>query len=141
MSVSAKPDLSAPLPEEVMVLAEQGRTQRTTVLPGTEGPNRNSTPYAKTHVEIDFADEEQLINCVKLLHWSDERLRGLPELIKMWAWLRTERERMTIYFSTAWYDKSFFEARNAAFQGRDHARYYAMFGATLNDLRTRHQVL
>lgn len=115
---SPEPDLSEPLPESVMALIEAGRNSRTRVLPGTEGPNRQTVPYAKTHVEISFDNEEDLIRCVKLLHWSDERLRQLPALLAMWEWHQTVREGMKIFFSTAWYDKKFFEARKAAFSGR-----------------------
>lgn len=82
-----------------------------------------------------------LRKCVALLRWSDERLKKIPELLAMWRWDRTIREGMTIYFSTTWLDKDFFEARQHAFMERGHISYYAKFGATPNDLKTRHEIL
>jgi hypothetical protein len=135
------PDLSLPLPDSIMALVEKGRHERVQVLPGTERPNKGVGLYAKTHVEISFQDEENLIKCVKLLYWSDQRLSKLPDLIAMWDWQNTVREKMTLYFSTGWYDKEYFEARNMAFQGRNHFSYYQMFGATVDDLKTHHEIL
>jgi hypothetical protein len=139
--LSSMPDLDEPLPPEVAALVEQGRTVRTQVLPGTEGPKGGLGLYAKTHVEIAFRDEENLVRCVKLLRWSDDRLRQLPDLIAMWEWLRTERDDMSLFFSTGWYDEAFYRARNAAFLGRDHARYFAMFGASVDDLKTENEIM
>ena len=138
---SSMPDLSEPLPADVLELVERGKGERTRVLPGTEGPKGGLGLYAKTHVEISFRDEENLVRCVKLLRWSDERLRQLPELIAMWEWLQTEREGMSLFFSTGWYDEAFFRARKTAFMGRDHARYFEMFGASVDDLKTRNEIL
>ena len=138
---SQGPDLDAALPANIMALVEKGRSQRIQVLPGTERPNKGIGLYAKTHVEISFDDEDNLIKCVKLLYWSDQRLSKLPDLIAMWDWQNTIREKMMLYFSTGWYDKAYFEARNGAFLGRDHHSYYQMFGAKVDDLKVRHEIL
>src|SRR4051812_25728667 len=114
---ASEPNLEEPLPADVLELVERGKSQRTRVLPGTEGPKGGVGLYAKTHVEITFNDEDNLVRCVKLLRWSDERLRQLPDLIAMWEWLQTERDGMSLYFSTGWYDEAFFRARRAAFLG------------------------
>jgi len=135
------PDLSAPLPPDILELLERGRHTRTTILPGTDRPNKGIGLYALTFVEIDFTDEDNLHKCVKLLHWSDERLSKLPELVALWDWQNTMREGMKIYFSTGWYDKSFFEERNNAFLGRTHAEYFSKFGARPEDLKIQHQII
>lgn len=136
-----RPNLDEPLTEEIMQLLEQGKTRRTTILPGTERPNKGVDLYAQTHVEIEFSDEENLRRCVKLLHWSDQRLSRLPALLAMWDWQQTAREGMKLYFSTGWYDKDFFDERNTAFMSRTHSEYFQMFGAKTEDLKVRHEVM
>jgi hypothetical protein len=135
-----KPDLSQPLPFEIMERFEKGKTTKTIVLHGTEQRRNDAPLYAVTHVEIDFDDEAQMLNCVKLLYWSDLRLSKLPALLAKWKWDDTKRSGNQIQFSTSWYDKDFFEARNAAFLGRTHAHYYEMFGAKVGDLKIRHEI-
>lgn len=134
------PDLDEPLPPEIINLLEKGRAERTIVLPGTERPNKGINLYAQTFVEIEFKDEENLKKCVKLLYWSDQRLSRLPALLARWDWQKTERQGMTILFSTGWYEKEFFEERNNAFLGREHASYYSKFGANPDDLKVRHEI-
>ena len=133
--------LKEPLPDEIMSLIEKGKKERTTVLQGTERPNKGVGLYAKTHVEIKFHDEENLIKCIKLLRWSDERLSKLPALVAMWDWQISDVEKLSVHFSTGWYDKDFFEARKLAFLERDHLSYYEMFGASADDITTYHEII
>lgn len=133
-------DLAAPLPDDVMKHLDEGRRRLCQVLPGTTRPNKGVGLYAKTYIELDFQDEENLLTCVKLLYWSDQRLSKLPDLVALWDWQTAEREGMTIKFSTGWYDKEYFDARKYAFAGRDHQSYYALFGAKVQDLRVRHEI-
>jgi hypothetical protein len=135
------PDLDAPLPEYIEELLEKGKTQRTRILPGAEGPEISKKPYALTHVEVDFTDETNLRRCIALLKWSDERLQRLPDLLAMWNWVETVRDGMTLRFGTRWYKQAFFEERKNAFLERDHLSYFAMFGAKAEDLKTWHEVL
>lgn len=107
--------MDEPLPPEILELLERGKTRRTVILPGAEGRNAGKKPYARTHVEIEFRDEDNLRKCIALLKWSDERLLKLPELLAMWEWNRTDREGMTIHFGTNWYNRRFFEERQNAF--------------------------
>jgi hypothetical protein len=136
-----QPDLRMDLPKEIMDRVERGRKVKTMVLEGTERPNKGVGLYAKTHVKLDFTDEENLLNCVKLLKWSDDRLSKLPDLLAHWDWQMTIREGMTLYFTTGWYNKDFFEERNTAFLGRTHGEYYKLFGAKPEDLSVEHEIL
>ena len=137
------PDLSIPLPQDILKKLEQGKTERTLVLPGTEGsPSGKVKPHAKTYVKIDFTGkEDNLIKCVKLLKWSDERLQKLPDLLRKWAWMATLREGSTLYFTTWWWNKEFFEERKHAFLGHSHQSYLTMFGATQDDVIVHHEVV
>ena len=133
-------DLAVPLPDDVMDRLAKGRVSLCEVLPGTTRPNKGQGLYAKTYIELDFEDEENLQTCVKLLYWSDQRLSKLPDLVALWDWQATARDGMTIKFSTGWYDKEYFDARKYAFAGRDHQSYYELFGAKVQDLRVRHEI-
>ncbi|RBY93557.1 hypothetical protein DQ237_17370 [Blastococcus sp. TF02-8] len=127
--------------EETLDALERGRKGRSQILDGTERPDEDRTPYARTLVDIDFDDEEDLRACVRLLRWSDERLRARPEVAILWDWNATFRDHMRISFGVNWYDQAFYEARRDAFMEPAHTRYYAMFGATTNSLKMRHEVL
>jgi hypothetical protein len=96
---------------------------------------------AHTLVKIDFDNEENLQKCVQLLKESDEHLKNRPEELKLWAWDKTYREWMTIHFGVAWYDYGFFQDRKGAWKDANHLRDYAKFGAKLDQLRLRHEVL
>ena len=135
------PDLDAPLPDDILELLEKGKTERTVILTGAESDIPNRTLYALTHVESEFKDEQNLRRCISLLMWSDERLRRLPALLQYWEWVRTARLGNTLYFGTRWFDKDFFEQRKLAFQEHGHLSYFQMFGATLDDLKIRHEIV
>jgi hypothetical protein len=121
-------------------LLERGKYERVMILAGTEaGANRK--PYAITKVEINFDDEHDLRRCVRMLRWSDDRLRARPEQLIAWEWDVTFREGMTIYFGVAWYDREFYARRKDAFLEPQHSAYYAMFGATQDRLKMTHTVL
>lgn len=111
------------------------------ILAGTEA-GEGRRPYAQTEVVIHFDDESKLRTCVRMLRWSDERLR-LQHLDKLldWEWNKTFREGMTIFFGVNWYDRAFFEQRKDAFKEPTHASYYAVFGATPESLEMKHIVL
>jgi hypothetical protein len=127
---------------ELEELLERGKTTRVQILEGTESadPARGG-PFARTNVRITFEDEDNLRECVRLLRWSDERLRARPEQLLLWDWQNTFREGMTISFGVNWYRQEFFEARKEAFREPGHAAYYARFGAAPDDFTMDHEIL
>ncbi len=131
----------ADLDERTIALLEQGRHERVQILDGTDRPGEARTPYARTYVDIDFESEEDLQECVKLLRWSDERLRARPDLRILWSWEITFREGMRISFGVNWYNADFFHERKDAFREPSHLRFYEMFGATPEALHLRHEIL
>ena len=48
-------------------------------------------------VEI-FSNERNPRRCVRLLHWSDGRLRARPDQRILWEWKTTLREGMTFFW-------------------------------------------
>ncbi len=134
-------DVADEIDSELDELLERGKTERVMILTGTESPRRGTTPYARTEVEISFDNERDLRECVRLLRWSDERLRARPEQLLLWECQSTFRESMTIHFGVNRYDQDFFERRQEAFREPTHAAYYARFGATPDDFRMSHMVL
>ena len=123
-------------------LLERGKSERVMILSGTESPeNKARKPYALTKVTISFDNENDLRNCVRMLRWSDDRLRARPDQLILWNWESSFREGMTIYFGVAWYNEAFFERRKEAFMEPQHADYYAMFGAKPSDFKMTHHVL
>lgn len=122
-------------------LLERGKSERVMILAGTETEgNRRRKPYAITKVEISFDDEDALRTCVRLLRWSDDRLRARPDQLILWDWSRSFREKMTISFGVTWYDREFFEKRKDAFMEPQHATYYAYFGAKPEDFKMEHEI-
>jgi hypothetical protein len=135
-------DLLPEIDEELDRLLERGKRERVMLLAGTESPTaRQKSPYAVSKVKISFTDEAELRTCVRLLRWSDERLRARPEQLLRWEWERTFREGMDIYFGVNWYEREFFERRKDAFTEPQHASYYAYFGATPDRFKIDHEVL
>lgn len=135
-------DLIPEIDDVLDELLDRGKKERVMILAGTESSEgRSRKPYAITNVEIKFDDEDQLRTCVRLLRWSDDRLRARPDQLLRWEWQRTFREQMTIYFGVAWYDKEFFERRKDAFSEPQHAQYYAYFGAKAKDFKIRHEIM
>jgi hypothetical protein len=121
--------------EELNALLEIGKYESVHILPGAS--NRlfeNRTPYAQTHVQIEFDNEEDLRRCVRLLRWSDERLIALGSTIS-WAWSSTKREGMKIFFGVNWYDKDFYLERGKAFNDSNHLSYFRMFGKNTSDMQ------
>ena len=122
-------------------LLKKGRAQRVKILDGTESPSRKRfVPYAKTTVQIEFDNEDDLRQCVRLLRWSDERLRARPDQLILWDWSNTFRHGMTIVFGVNWYDRKFFEARKETFRNPQHQGYYAAFGATPDRFKMEHAI-
>ena len=123
-------------------LLERGKKERVMILPGTESPGRkNRQPYARTKVRILFDNEKDLRNCVRLLRWSDERLRARLDQLLLWEWERSFRDKMEISFAVSWFDRAFFEARKNAFAEPQHQSYYGQFGAKAEDFKIEHQIL
>lgn len=122
-------------------LLEKGRAKRVQILEGSESPTRKrQTPYATTTVSITFDNEDDLRQCVRLLRWSDERLRKRPDQLILWDWSKTFREDMTITFGVNWYDQAFFESRKETFRNPQHRDYYSMFGANPESFRIEHVI-
>jgi hypothetical protein len=130
------PELDAVMNE----LLDRGKHERVMILAGTEG-GVGRQPYAVTEIEIEFDNERDLRNCVRMLRWSDERLRARPDQMILWDWRMTYREGMKISFGVAWYDQDFFERRKDAFREPRHVAYYSMFGATPDRFKMQHKVL
>jgi hypothetical protein len=130
------PELDAVMNE----LLDRGKQERVMILAGTEG-GVSRQPYAITEIEIEFDNERDLRNCVRMLRWSDERLRARPDQMILWDWRMTYREGMKISFGVAWYEQDFFERRKDAFREPRHAGYYSMFGATAESFKVQHRVL
>jgi hypothetical protein len=125
--------------ETIDDLLERGKLQKVRILLGTESPERKGhVPYARTNARITFDNEAALRECVRLLRWSDERLRALPDQRILWDWSVTFRDGMTISFGVNWYDREFFEKRKDAFTEPKHAAYYMKFGAKPGDLNIKH---
>lgn len=130
-----------PLDGKTMALLERGRKERTQVLDGVSAERfKGRTPYAVTRVRIVFDNEDDLINCVRLLRWSDERLAAMGSVIN-WNWEVTARTGMMIEFSVAWHDRDFFAARKAAFADDEHRSYFRMFGKNLEEMKIETEVL
>lgn len=126
---------------ELEALLERGKTERVPILRGTELPGgRTRPPYARTFVEITFSDEDDLRRCVRLLRWSDDRLRARIDQLLLWEWNASFREGMTIYFGVNWYDAEFFERRKDAFREPSHEKFYSQFGATAEDFKMHHEI-
>ena len=99
------------LPPEVSALVEEGRHREVKILEGASSRIFGGrVPHARTHVAVRFEDEENLITCVRLLRWSDDRLIALGSSIE-WAWNFTVREGMEIRFAVDWHDPEFYRRR------------------------------
>lgn len=133
-------DLVPELDAATESLLELGKRERVMILAGTEG-GKGRKPYAITNIEIAFDTENDLRNCVRMLRWSDERLRARPDQMILWDWNKSFREGMKIHFGVAWYDREFFEKRKNAFKEPAHIGYYAMFGATPDRFKMEHEIL
>jgi hypothetical protein len=135
-------NLIPPIDPVLDQLLERGKRERVKILSGTESPSAATRkPYARTSVSLAFKNEHDLRECVRLLRWSDERLKARPDQLLLWDWNVTFREGMEIQFGVNWYDKNFFELRKEAFQNPQHAAYYAAFGAKASDFKLNHQIL
>lgn len=131
------PQISA----DVRQRLERGRIGAVTILDGASraifGERR---PYATTEVEVEFEEEDDLFNCVRLLRWSDERLVKAGASI-LWSWNKTIRDGMTIRFAVDWFDKDFFEKRANAINEPSHVSYFSLFRKTADDMKVRTYVL
>jgi hypothetical protein len=134
-------DAPARFDDELEALLKRGKTEAVRILNGTELERRFDEPYARSSVKIAFENEASLRECVRLLRWSDERLRARPDQLMLWEWTSTIRHGMTIKFGVHWYNREFFELRKDAFREPSHAAYYQLFGATADDFAISHEVL
>ena len=129
------------LDDHVLGLLEEGKKKPTQILDGVSAERfKGREPYAMTRVSIDFDNENDLLNCVRLLRWSDERLLQMGSTI-MWNWERTVRNGMNIKFAVAWHDPEFFEQRKDAFRDKSHASYFSMFGKSMTDMTVETEIL
>lgn len=122
-------------------LLNKGKKEKTMILDAAEHPDaHNKKPHAVTEIKITFKDEDNLRKCVRLLRWSDERLRERPDLLIRWAWNNTYREGMVISFGVTWFDEEFFNKRKDAFKEARHQSFYAKFGADASDFEMHHKL-
>ena len=132
----------APLPPHVMEAVARGRAERTQLLDGSMLPQHEGLKrYAYTHVHMDFDNEDDLIRCVRMLQWSDERMRSRTDPMILWEWTRSYRHGMSVEFTVAWYSKDFFDERKNAFMDPQHASYYSSFGLKPSDIKIKHEIL
>lgn len=132
----------APLSEKVMDAVVQGRTARTQLLDGSMLPRHEGLRrYAYTHARMNFDNENDLVRCVRMLQWSDERMRSRTDPMILWEWTRSYREGMSVEFTVAWYSEEFFNERKNAFQDKQHAGFYSAFGLKPSDIIVRHEIL
>ena len=135
-------DLFPDIDPKLDKLLKLGWSNRVQLLAGTErASDTPRTPYARTEVKITFNNERDLRQCVRLLHWSDVRLRMREDQRLLWDWQPTFRQGMTIYFGVNWYNRDFFENRKDAFRNPEHESYYAMFGVSASDFQMQHDIL
>tara|TARA_R110000787_G_scaffold90508_1_gene191009 strand:- start:339 stop:815 length:477 start_codon:yes stop_codon:yes gene_type:complete len=130
-----------PLPSKLLETVKLGRSQRTQVLDGSAlDPHDELRPYAETHVSMSFKDEADIIRCVRLLQWSDERMRARENPYMLWAWREAFRLGEQVEFSVVWYTKEFFEERKDSFSDDAHVGYLSRFNMTPSELKIRHEV-
>ncbi|MDB5530744.1 MAG: hypothetical protein JWR51_3847 [Devosia sp.] len=130
------------LSDFVLDRVRQGRSTRTQVLDGSKLPQHDEkVPYALTHVIMNFDNEDDLIKCIRMLQWSDARMRAAPDPKIMWAWREGFRDGSQVEFAVAWYSEEFFQARKDAFLDRSHSGYYSQFGLEPKDIKIRHEIL
>lgn len=135
-------DVVPPLSDKVMKKIVKGRTKRTQILDGSMLPQHsNLTPYALTHVQMNFGNEDDLVKCARMLQWSDARMRAITDPHIMWEWKKSFRDGMILEFSVGWYSQEFFEQRRDAFRDQSHSSYYSNFGLTPSDIITRDEIL
>jgi hypothetical protein len=135
-------DLLPDIDSGLDAILERGRSERVQILQGTEGADpAPRTVYARTQIQITFSNERDLRQCVRLLRWSDDRLRARPDQRILWDWTSSFREGMTIFFGVNWYNREFFEARKNTFNNPEHRGYYAKFGAKPEDFIMNHVIV
>lgn len=130
-----------PLPDHVMEKVYLGRTIRTQILDGSNLEQHNKlTPFAFTNVTMTFDNEDDLIRCVRLLQWSDERMRERTDPKILWDWISSFREEMKVEFKVGWYSEDFFEKNKNAFMNKEHSNYYSKFGMNTTDIIINHEI-
>lgn len=135
-------DIVKPLSDHVLAKVIEGRTKRTQILDGSMLPQHQGLePYAYTHVKMTFDNEEDLIRCARILQWSDERMRSRDSPRIMWKWEDSDRDKMTVRFKVAWFSKEFFDENKKAFRDDHHQSYFQLFGLSVADIKTRHEIL
>jgi len=131
-----------PLPRHVLARIRKGRTERTPILDGSMlEQHADLTPYALTHVVMEFENEDDIIRCARMLQWSDERMRSKDNPRIMWEWKKSFREGMKVEFSVAWYSEEFFEEHRTSYKDRNHQEYFKKFGLSVADTKTWDEIL
>lgn len=130
-----------PLNDDLLDRIKRGREERTRILDGSLLEQHSELkPYALSHVSMHFDNEDDIIKCVRLLQWSDERMREKTDPVILWGWQESYRERDEVYFSVVWYSKDFFEQRKGSFGDASHRSYFSIFGMSPKDLEVRHEI-
>lgn len=131
-----------PLSDDLIEKVRLGRTQRTQILDGSQlEQHAKLKPYAHTHVWMTFDSEDDIIRCVRMLQWSDERMRARTDPRILWGWEMSFREGNQVYFSVVWYTKEFFEERKDSYSDKAHSSYFSLFGMTPKDLKIKHEIV
>jgi hypothetical protein len=131
-----------PLSDAVLDKVIAGRESRTQILDGSDLPQHEGlVPYAVSHVDMKFDHEDDLVRCVRLLQWSDARMRAMTDPQILWNWNSSFRNDQEIEFSVSWFGEEFFENRKDSFMDGMHSGFYSVFGLTPEDIRVRHEVL
>ncbi len=135
-------DVVPPLSKKILSNIRKGKTSKTQLLDGSSlDQHEKLEPYALTHVSMKFDNEDDIIRCVRILQWSDERMRAREQPTILWAWKQSFRNKDEVYFSVAWYTKAFFDSRKDSFYDPMHTSYYKIFNKTPTGLKIRHEIL
>lgn len=130
-----------PLDEELLALVRRGAKKKSQILDGSQlEQHLDKTVYATTHVRMRFDNEDDIIKCVRMLQWSDERMRSRADPALAWAWAEAFREGEDVYFSVLWFTKEFFDARKESYADDTHRSYLAKFGMKPKALKIEHEI-
>ncbi|OJJ18020.1 hypothetical protein BKI52_29660 [marine bacterium AO1-C] len=97
--------------------------------------------FAITQVSLQFCEEKHLCNCVRILQWSSEMFKTRPKQLHHWSRGAVYRKGLQLFFTVHWYKEATFNKHKDAFLNDKHAKYYAVFDATPQDLIIEHKIL
>ena len=122
------------------LLLDKGRYERTMIFGGTEAPNRQEPPVARTRIQITFRSENHLREAARLLRWSGRQLERHPARQEKWDWMPAYRTSMTIEFGVNWHDTEFFEQQKEALQLETFTHYQTLYGTDPDDFQVVHEL-